>query len=98
MAKILYTANAHVTGGRSGHGRTTDGALDVDLRVPKEMGGEGGGTNPEGLCPVGDRSFKLSASPAVPIPDVSDRDAAVELVRRAHEVCPYSNATRGNID
>jgi lipoyl-dependent peroxiredoxin len=133
MAKILYTANARVTGGRSGHGRTTDGALDVDLRVPKEMGGEGGGTNPEelfavgwsacfesalagvarlqhleigevaidaaiSLFPVGDGSFKLSASLDVSIPDVSDRDVAVELVRRAHEVCPYSNATRGNID
>ncbi len=38
MAKVLYTANAHVTGGRDGHGRTTDGELEVDLRVPKEMG------------------------------------------------------------
>ena len=40
MAKILYTATAHVTGGRDGHGRTSDGELDVNLRVPKEMGGE----------------------------------------------------------
>src|SRR5580692_11860338 len=53
MAKVLYTANAHVSGGRNGHGRTSDGELDVDLRVPKEMGGEGGGTNPEELFAVG---------------------------------------------
>src|SRR5260370_31957806 len=53
MAKVLYTANAHVTGGRDGHGRTTDGELEVDLRVPKEMGGAGGGTNPEQLFAVG---------------------------------------------
>src|SRR6202167_2582532 len=54
MAKILYTANAHVTGGRqNGHGRTADGELEVDLRVPKELGGAGGGTNPEGLFAVG---------------------------------------------
>src|ERR1700724_1870518 len=53
MAKVLYTANAHVTGGRDGHGRTTDGELEVDLRVPKEMGGTGGGTNPEELFAVG---------------------------------------------
>jgi len=50
MARVLYTAQATVTGGRqSGHGRTNDGALDVQLRSPKEMGGEGGGTNPEQL-------------------------------------------------
>src|ERR1700724_4487433 len=53
MAKVLYTANAHVTGGRDGHGRTTDGELEVDLRLPKEMGGAGGGTNPEELFAVG---------------------------------------------
>src|SRR5438309_9312172 len=54
MAKVLYTAEATVTGGRAqGHGRTSDGALEVDLRAPKEMGGEGGGTNPEQLFAVG---------------------------------------------
>src|SRR3954467_4879536 len=50
----LYTAKAHVTGGRAeGQGRTSDGALEVDLRLPAEMGGEGGGTNPEELFAVG---------------------------------------------
>ncbi len=133
VAKVLYTANAHVTGGRNGHGRTSDGELDVDLRVPTEMGGEGGGTNPEelfavgwaacfesaitgvarrrhlevgevsidssiSLLPVGDGSFKLAASLNVSIPAVDERAVAVELIRGAHEVCPYSNATRGNID
>jgi hypothetical protein len=54
MARVLYTAQATVTGGRaSGHGSTNDGALDVQLRTPKEMGGEGGGTNPEQLFAVG---------------------------------------------
>src|SRR4249920_1586768 len=54
MARVLYTAEATVTGGRAnGHGRTTDGALDVQLRSPKEMGGEGDGTNPEQLFAVG---------------------------------------------
>src|ERR1700747_2289008 len=54
MARVLYTAEATVTGGRAiGHGRTSDGALDVQLRSPKEMGGEGGGTNPEQLFAVG---------------------------------------------
>src|SRR5277367_7139126 len=54
MAKSLYTAKAHVVGGREqGHGVTNDGALDVDLRGPVEMGGEGGGTNPEQLFAIG---------------------------------------------
>src|SRR5215469_10293453 len=54
MARVLYTAEARVTGGRvAGHGRTNDGVLDVQLRAPKEMGGEGGGTNPEQLFAVG---------------------------------------------
>src|SRR5260221_11252899 len=54
MGKVLYTAEAHVTGGRiAGHGRTSDGAPEVDLRTPPEMGGDGGGTNPEQLFAVG---------------------------------------------
>lgn len=54
MAKTLYTAEATVTGGRAnGHGVTSDGALDVQLRAPVELGGEGGGTNPEQLLAIG---------------------------------------------
>jgi osmotically inducible protein OsmC len=133
MAKDLYTAEAHVTGGRvAGHGRTSDGLLEVDLRTPPELGGEGGGTNPEQLFAVGfascfesalaavarrqkleagdveidskvklrageDRSFVIAAELHVTLPSVQGEDA-VELVRAAHRVCPYSNATRGNID
>ena len=52
--KVLYTAEAIVAGGRMGHGRTSDGKLDVGLSVPSEMGGDGGpGTNPEQLFAVG---------------------------------------------
>jgi lipoyl-dependent peroxiredoxin len=54
MTQTLYRAQATVTGGRDhGHGVTSDGTLDVQLRTPKEMGGEGGGTNPEQLFAVG---------------------------------------------
>src|SRR5947209_19717558 len=54
MAKVVYTAEATVTGGRTeGHGVSADGALDVQLRTPTEMGGPGGGTNPEQLFAVG---------------------------------------------
>ncbi len=69
MAKDLYTAEAHVTGGRAeGHGRSSDGALEVDLRIPAELGGEGGGTNPEQLFAVGYAACfesALAPSPAV---------------------------------
>jgi Ohr subfamily peroxiredoxin len=133
MAKTLYTANAHVTGGRDGHGRTSDGQLDVDLRVPTEMGGAGGGTNPEqlfavgyaacfesalggvarrkhleagdvtidsavSLSPAGGGAYKLAVTLDIRLPSVTDREVAVELIHDAHLVCPYSNATRGNID
>ncbi|HEY1689475.1 MAG TPA: organic hydroperoxide resistance protein [Solirubrobacteraceae bacterium] len=54
MGQTIYTAEATVTGGRAeGHGATNDGALDVQLRSPTEMGGQGGGTNPEQLFAVG---------------------------------------------
>src|SRR4051794_5236165 len=66
MAKDLYTAEAHVTGGRAaGHRRTSDGALEGDLRTPPELGGEGGGTNPEQLFAVGYASCFESALAAV---------------------------------
>jgi len=134
MARVLYTAEATVTGGRAaGHGRTTDGALDVQLRSPKEMGGEGGGTNPEQLFAVGyaacfegalgvigrrehaevgdvsidsrvsllpteDRGCKIAVELHVTLPQVEDPAEAARIVAAAHEVCPYSNATRGNVD
>ena len=134
MAKTLYTAAASVTGGRDkGHGRTDDGALDVDLRIPAALGGPGGGTNPEQLFAVGfaacfenalavvarrarleaadatvtsavhlqttgDGGYKVAVDLDVTLPSVPDRGQAAGLVEAAHRVCPYSHATRGNID
>jgi osmotically inducible protein OsmC len=130
----LYTARAHVTGGRAnGHGRSSDGLLEVELRPPPETGGEGGGTNPEQLFAVGyaacfesalgavarrrrvepgdvaidsqvslipteDRRFVLAVELDVTLPSIEDPEQAVALVEAAHHVCPYSNATHGNID
>jgi Ohr subfamily peroxiredoxin len=134
MANPIYTAAAHVTGGRAnGHGKSSDGNLEVDLRLPQEMGGQGDGTNPEELFAVGfaacfegalgvvgrrareevgdvaidskvmllpteERGFKLAVELDVSLPSVDDQAKAIEIVRAAHQVCPYSNATRGNID
>ncbi len=134
MSKVLYTAQAHVTGGRAnGHGRSANGLLEVDLRLPRELGGQGDGTNPEELFAVGyaacfegalgtvarrtrdelgdvaidsrvsllpteERGFKLAVNLDVTLPAIDDPAKAAELVRAAHRVCPYSNATRGNIE
>jgi osmotically inducible protein OsmC len=54
LKKVLYTAEAAVEGGRTGHARTTDGRLDVQLSAPEVMGGDDGpGTNPEQLFAAG---------------------------------------------
>ncbi len=134
MAQVLYTAEATVTGGRTeGHGVTTDGALDVQMRTPEALGGDGGGTNPEQLFAVGfaacfesalgvvarrersevgdvsidsrvsllpteERGFKLAVELDVTVPSVQDAEQAKRIVAAAHQVCPYSNATRGNIE
>ena len=50
------------------------------------------------LIPTEERGFKLAVELDVTLPAIDDDAAAIELVRAAHEVCPYSNATRGNID
>jgi osmotically inducible protein OsmC len=54
-SKIVYTASATASGGgrREGRSVTSDGQLDVVLQAPTEMGGPGGGTNPEQLFAVG---------------------------------------------
>ena len=130
----LYTASATATGdGRSGHTRTSDGVLDLDLAVPKELGGPGGAlTNPEqlfaagyaacfhsaiktvarrrkieltdtaitadvGLGPNGAGGFGLTVALEAELPGL-DETTARELLEQAHQICPYSNATRGNVD
>ena len=132
LKRILYTAEALVEGGRQGHGRTSDGRLEVDLSVPAATGGDDGpGTNPEQLFAVGYSACFQSALLAVargrnidasgsqiasrvglgPRDDggfglqvwLDLRDPTIpaeegrELMLRAHQRCPYSNATRGNV-
>ena len=132
LNKALYTAEATTTGGRDGHGRSSDGVLDFDIRPPAELGGPGGGTNPEQLFAlgyaacfqsamgvvarrmkadtsdsevtgrvtigtIGNGGFGLAVELDVHIPGV-DEATAQQIVEAAHEVCPYSNATRDNIE
>jgi len=131
--KTLYEAEATAWGGREGRAATSDGVVDVQLAVPKELGGPGGqATNPEqlfatgyaacfhsalklvaqgekldvsesaitakvGIGPNDAGGFALAVELEAELPDL-DRAQAEALVAKAHEVCPYSNATRGNID
>ncbi len=135
LDKIIYTAHATATGGRDGTAKSDDGKLDVKLNPPKEMGGNGDGTNPEQLFAAGysacflgamkfvagtqkialpadtsinadvqfgpraggAKGFSVDVALHITIPGM-DHAKAEELVHEAHEVCPYSNATRGNID
>ncbi|TDL76198.1 organic hydroperoxide resistance protein [Peribacillus frigoritolerans] len=53
MEKKLYTALVNVQGGRDGKAVSSDQNLNVDLRYPKELGGDGAGTNPEQLFAAG---------------------------------------------
>lgn len=133
LDKVLYTAQASVTGGRDGHATSADNKIDLHLSTPKELGGAGGeGTNPEQLFAAGyaacftgalklvaaNQKVSLPASTSIegvvgigPIPqgfcievelrvNVPGMDKALvrELVDKAHIVCPYSNATRNNVD
>ncbi len=129
----IYTTTVHATGdGRNGHVSSDDGIIDLEVLMPKELGGAGGATNPEQLFAAGyaacfHSALRLVAGQA----DIDTTDSAVSAtvhlgstdtggfgigveldvslpnatpeqaqlaVDRAHEVCPYSNATRGNID
>ncbi len=132
LQKVLYTAKATSTGGRDGRSVSPAGTLDVKLASPKEMGGNGAGTNPEELfaagysaCfigamkfvagmkklampadtridasvdigPIAPAGFGIAARLVVHLPGM-ERGAALDLVNTAHQVCPYSNATRNNI-
>jgi osmotically inducible protein OsmC len=130
----LYTASATATGdGRNGHVRSTDGVLDFDLAVPKELGGAGGAlTNPEqlfaagyaacfhsalkrvasnqkltltdtaitvdvGIGPLPTGGFGLTVAIEAELPGL-DETTAKAVLDAAHQLCPYSNATRGNVD
>jgi len=133
LEKVLYTAHATATGGRTGTAKSSDGALEVGLATPKELGGAGGpGTNPEQLFAAGYSAcflsalkfvagkqkvalpaessvtgtvgigpiatgFGLKVELAISVPN-APREQVQQLVEAAHQVCPYSNATRGNID
>ncbi len=130
---ILYTAEATAWGGREGRVASSDTVLDVELAVPKGLGGPGGEkTNPEQLFAAGyaacfhsalkliaagqkvdvsesaitarvgigatdTGAFNLAVELEAELPGL-ERPEAEALVARAHEVCPYSNATRGNVE
>jgi osmotically inducible protein OsmC len=131
---VKYTTKATATGGRDGHARSEDGAVDLKLSTPKELGGAGGeGANPEqlfaagysacfigalkaagaqmkvkvpadtkvtatvGIGPRSEGGFGITTDLVVDLPGL-ERDEAQKLVDAAHQICPYSNATRGNVD
>lgn len=128
----VYSARATAYGdGRSGHVTSDDDVLDLDLAVPRELGGQGGDlTNPEQMFAAGyaacfHGAFKRVAAQAkadatgstitatVSLNRQDDRlvlavllqvaapamdgTQLLELAQQAHQRCPYSLATRGNV-
>jgi lipoyl-dependent peroxiredoxin len=132
--KPLFTATATAVGGRNGHSQAEDGSVNVDLSVPKAMGGPGKPhtTTPEHLFAAGyaacfggaldyvaaqqkqnAKNAAVTCSVTIGPRDAGGFGLAVKLqvvdkeipqaklealAREAHEkICPYSHATRGNI-
>ena len=131
--KTLYTTNVTAKGGRNGHVKSENGVLDLEVRMPKALGGSNDEfTNPEMLFAAGysacfdsalnlvinkskiqigetsveakvsigqieNGGFGLAAELAVNIPGVTLEEAQ-SLTEKAHEICPYSNATRNNME
>lgn len=131
--KTLYKTSVTASGARAGHIQFNDAQIDMNLSIPKSMGGEGGeGTNPEQLfggayaacfgsallavakdhqVALGD--FTVTATISLTKSDEGDLNLAAildcylpgqdietgeKLVNAAHEICPFSRATRDNID
>ena len=131
---VKYTTSATAVGGRDGRTRTEDGKIDLQLAIPKELGGPGGdGTNPEQLFAAGyaacflsamkvagqqikaripsdaavtatigigarsEGGFGITAELGVRLRGVEEAQAQ-QIVTLAHQICPYSNATRNNVD
>ncbi|MDA0162318.1 organic hydroperoxide resistance protein [Solirubrobacter ginsenosidimutans] len=80
-----------------GYAACFEGALGAVGRRQKLELGEVSIASSVSLITTDDRGYTISAELDVTVPGV-DADAAVEVVRAAHGVCPYSNATRGNIE
>lgn len=131
--KILYTTKVTATGGRNGHVKSDNGVLDLEVKMPKALGGANDDfANPEMLFAAGysacfdsalnrvislskiktgettvtaevsigqleNGGFGLAVQLDVNIPEVSIEEAQ-SLTEKAHEICPYSNATRNNIE
>lgn len=131
--KTLYSIAASATNGRNGQVKSENGILNLDVRMPKALGGANDDyANPEMLFAAGyaacfdsalnlvikknkiqaglttvtakvsigqieNGGFGLAAELHANIPGVSLTEAQ-SLIEQAHQVCPYSNATRGNIE
>ncbi len=50
------------------------------------------------LIPIENGRFKLGVELDISLPSIADTQQAIDLVRRAHQTCPYSAAVRGNVE
>lgn len=128
MQNKIYTTRATATGGRSGHVKSENGELDVDVRQP---GTPGNYLNPEIMFAGGyaacfdnaimgtlkhkkikDATHETTVQVTIGELEKNqygfeitievafaglDMETAEEVINQAHQMCPYSNATRGNV-
>lgn len=131
---VKYKTSATAVGGRDGNTRTEDGKINLQLAVPKELGGPGGeGTNPEQLFAAGyaacflgamkvagqqlkvkipanatvtatigigarsEGGYGITAELGIRLPEIESLQAQ-QVIDLAHQICPYSNATRNNVN
>jgi Ohr subfamily peroxiredoxin len=81
-----------------GYAACFEGALGTVARRERLETGDVAIDSKVTLVTTEDRGFTVAVELDVTLPSVDDAEQAIELVRAAHKVCPYSNATRGNID
>ncbi|AOS62834.1 organic hydroperoxide resistance protein [Actinoalloteichus hymeniacidonis] len=131
MSAIYSTAAVSTGDGREGQVRTIDGQVQLDLAMPRELGGAGGATNPEQLFALGySACFHSALKRVAQLEKITVTDSAVtaevglekvdtgmaltvalhaelsgvdqataeSLMAKAHALCPYSAAVKGNVD
>jgi Ohr subfamily peroxiredoxin len=81
-----------------GYAACFEGALGVVGRRERVEVGDASINSKVSLVTTEERGFNVAVELDVTLPEVSDPEEAARIVAGAHKVCPYSNATRGNIE
>src|SRR4051794_17917644 len=81
-----------------GYAACFEGAIGAVARRERAEVGDVSIDSRVSLIPTEERTYRIGVELDVTLPQIEDADVAERIVRAAHAVCPYSNATRGNVD